>query len=181
MISTLSRPQFVLSAAALGFVCKLVQISGNAHANPRLPVCEWSAGYQQIFYRLVTTSLVCSTTAQKQCTPQNYGVCWLTVFFLYWQQMLIYLGRGTSETCLVSSAGRPSSPRDLGVIKNNKRMPSVCDEDSLECVSLEERRARKLKWGALRFLILKNLKRSSKASYILSDQRRHGWKPGPEA
>ena len=59
--------------------------------------------------------------------------------------LLIYLGRGTSETCLVSSAGRPSGPRDLSVIKNDKRMPSVCDQDSLECVSLEERRARKLK------------------------------------
>ena len=54
VISTLSRPQFVLAAAALGFVCKLIQISGNAHANTRLPVCEWSAGHQQIFYRLTT-------------------------------------------------------------------------------------------------------------------------------
>ena len=52
----------MLSAAALGLVCKLIQISGNAHAKTRPPVCEWSGGYQQIFYRLVTISLVCSTT-----------------------------------------------------------------------------------------------------------------------
>ena len=51
--------------------------------------------------------------------------------------MLIYLRR-----CI---AFCPSSPRDFTVIENDKSMSSVCNQDSLECVSLEEKHAREFK------------------------------------
>jgi len=58
-------------------------------------------------------------------------------------------------------------------------MSSVCNQDCLECVSLEERQARKFKLGfAVVFSIIgyklsKNLKQASnKASYIVSDRNK---------
>ena len=45
---------------------------------------------------------------------------------------------GTSETCGISPAGRTSSPRDFVIIKNDKRMSSVCNQNRLESVSLKE-------------------------------------------
>ena len=47
--------------------------------------------------------------------------------------------RGTSETCGISSTGRTSSPRDFVIIKYDKRMSSVCNQNRLESVSLKER------------------------------------------
>ena len=62
----------------------------------------------------------------------------IILFSMYNLKMFkTYLCRGTSETCRISSAGRASSPRDFVIIKNDKRMSSVCNQNRLESVSLE--------------------------------------------
>ena len=128
-------------------------------ARERKDLMDYNLGYPPVLAGDIRSRDVFRPIARERKDLMDYNYNYFTGFvtIFLWsllslcfsstdiQHMLIYLGRCTSETCFVSSAGRPSSPRDFTVIENDKRMSSVCNQDSLECVSLEEKHAKKFK------------------------------------